>query len=182
MLDSAHVAVQSTNHWPLGSACEVFPSILAKPGPPCGPALHRNPGKEKHPLGQTSGQLKWSPFVMSCAILSAKLIIEDVFIWPSNPSHMSQENTTLALPWSKADSIDQFFQLCFPMLLDVPYVFPVVYVHWWFFSRYSESLADRGLVRCIFYVGLFNTFLRSMFCHLSLEKYLVHSLIIVNRC
>lgn len=30
--------------------------------------------------------------------------------------------------------------------------------------KYSESLADRGLVRCIFYVGLFNTFLRSMFC------------------
>eukprot|EP00913_Durusdinium_trenchii_P021436 g20147.t1 len=30
--------------------------------------------------------------------------------------------------------------------------------------KYSESMADRGLVRCIVYVSLFNTALRSMYC------------------
>ncbi|CAJ1348023.1 unnamed protein product, partial [Effrenium voratum] len=30
--------------------------------------------------------------------------------------------------------------------------------------QYSESMADRGLLRCLLYLGLFNTVLRSMFC------------------
>jgi len=77
------------------------------------------------------------------------------------------------LPWRrpKADQRTQriYFRSCWWAIIGL---FMKLAVGTWIAARlyrpmivkYSESMADRGLVRCIVYVGLFNTALRSTFC------------------